>query len=144
MYVDADYSGTWGPGEPCFDDIDWDGMYISWMGDTHLAGPAIADYTSGSYPGPNDKFHDADYSYWWDAGEPAIRDVNANGVYDVATTYWAHLDAVSTDIIVCEKPIGPFPPDEPEFPLGIGLLLLVAPIVPLTYLWRLRKKVTKR
>lgn len=145
MYYDADYSGTWDVGEPAFDDIDWDGMYISWMGDILLVGPAIADYTPGSFPGINDMFHDADYSFWWDPGEPAIRDVDASGTYEAAETFWAHLDAVSTDIVVSEKPIPPeYTGPWPEFPFGISLLMLIVPIVPLAYLWRLRKKVTKQ
>jgi hypothetical protein len=63
--------------------------------------------------------------------------VDAPGV-----THWAHLDAITTDIIL--TPQQPQPPPVPEFPLGIGLLMLLAPIVPLAYLWRLRKKVMKQ
>jgi hypothetical protein len=32
----------------------------------------------------------------------------------------------------------------PEFPLGLGLIMLLAPMIPLAYLWRLRKKVRKQ
>ena len=147
LYYDANTNGVWDVDESAFDDWDWDGMYVSpGMGgiDVLLVGPAIPDWSTGSYPGLGDTFHDADWSGDWGVGEPAIKDVNLNGVYDPPVTYWAHLDAVSTDIVVSEKPIPPEPPGEPEFPLGISLLLLVAPIVPLTYLWRLRKKVTKQ
>ena len=59
--------------------------------------------------------------------------------YDDGSTAEAHLDSVSIDIFVSEKPA---PPEVSEFPLGIGLVMLLAPIVPLAYLWRLRKKVT--
>jgi len=122
----------------------WDGGYDPGI-DPVLAGPDPGMWVMLSWPGPNDMFHDADYSYWWDPGEPAIRDVNLNGIYDVAVTFWAHLDNVSTNIIVCQKPIPPeYTGPWPEFPLGITLLLLIAPIIPLTYLWRLRKKVTKQ
>jgi hypothetical protein len=58
---------------------------------------------------------------------------------DTFIYYWAHVTGISTDIYVSEKP--PVPP-WPEFPLGISLLMLIAPIIPLAYLWRLRKKVT--
>lgn len=75
---------------------------------------------SGSFT-PSDQF---DFEYDFDPGVP----------------HWAHLDAVSTDIIVTPTD----PPPVPEFPLGIGLLMLLAPIVPLAYLWRLRKKVAKQ
>jgi len=54
---------------------------------------------------------------------------------------WAHCTGISTDIYVSEKPPTP---EVPEFPLGITLLMLIAPIIPLTYLWRLRKKVPRQ
>lgn len=54
-------------------------------------------------------------------------------------THWAHLDAVSTDIILSQKPIPPVP-GEPEFPLGIGLLMAIAPAIPIIYKWRTRPK----
>jgi len=48
----------------------------------------------------------------------------------------AHLDAVTTNILVSEKP----GPPVPEFPLGIGLLMAIVPMIPIIYIWRLRKK----
>jgi hypothetical protein len=54
--------------------------------------------------------------------------------FDPGMPHWAHLDAVSTDIIVSP------PPQVPEFPLGLGMIMLLAPVIPLAYLWRLRKK----
>lgn len=71
---------------------------------------------------PSDQF---DFQYFDEAG----------------VTYWAHLDDVTTDIIVTQKPI---PPEEPilEFPLGIGFIMALAPIIPLIYLWR--RKVWKK
>jgi len=51
----------------------------------------------------------------------------------------AHLDAVSTDIIVTQKPIPPIPPPVPEFPLGLGIVMALAPMVSIVYIWRLRK-----
>ncbi|MFQ5822363.1 MAG: hypothetical protein ACE5I5_20505 [Candidatus Heimdallarchaeota archaeon] len=35
-------------------------------------------------------------------------------------------------------------PPVPEFPLGVGLMIMLAPAIPIVYLWRLRKKVTKQ
>jgi len=61
---------------------------------------------------------------------------------------WFHVEWVNPapipgdglkDLVVTVKP-----PPVPEFPLGISLLMLLAPIVPLAYLWRLRRKVTKQ
>ncbi len=36
-------------------------------------------------------------------------------------------------VIIKEPPV-------PEFPLGLGLLMLMAPAIPIVYLWRIRKK----
>jgi hypothetical protein len=60
---------------------------------------------------------------------------------DPTTEYWAHLDEVTTDIILSFKKKEP---GIPEFPLGLGLMLAIAPAIPIAYLWRLRRKVTKR
>jgi hypothetical protein len=37
--------------------------------------------------------------------------------------------------------INPLPPPIPEFPLGLGLMMAIAPAIPIVYLWRTRKKV---
>jgi len=145
LYWDADSNGVWDVGEPAIDDTDWDGWYTQFV-DTVLIGPDPGPtYLQLSNPGAMDMFHDANGDTTWTVGEPAIRDTNLNGIFDPPVTFWAHLDNVSTDIIVCQKPIEPVNTGPwPEFPLGITLLLLIAPIVPLTYLWRLRRKVTKQ
>lgn len=54
--------------------------------------------------------------------------------------HWAHLDSVTTDIIVSLKSVEP---GVPEFPFGISLVFAVAPLVAMVYLWRIkpRKKV---
>ena len=78
---------------------------------------------------------------------------NGNQVFDVSdqfdfeyedepgVTYWAHLDAVSTDLIWSFKDKEP---PTPEFPLGLTLILAIAPAIPIAYLWRLKKKVTAK
>ncbi len=77
-------------------------------------------------------------------------DNNANGVFGVSdqfdfeyfgegVTYWAHLDDVTTDIFLSQKG-EPEPPPIPEFPLGLGLMVAMAPAIPIVYLWRTRKK----
>lgn len=55
--------------------------------------------------------------------------------------HWAHLDEVTTDIFLTFKW-----KEEPvlEFPLGIGLMMALAPAIPVVYLWRLRKKVVEK
>ncbi len=50
--------------------------------------------------------------------------------------YWAHLDSITTDLILSFKEKIP---DVPEFPLGIGLILAIVPMVPVIYLWRKRE-----
>lgn len=57
--------------------------------------------------------------------------------------YWAHLDAVTTDIIISQKG-DPWPEPVPEFPLGMALMIAIAPAIPILYLWRLRKKVVAK
>lgn len=75
---------------------------------------------------------------------------NGNGKFDPSDQFdWeyddapgmpvnAHLDAVSTDMIVSQKPIPPEPPIA-EFPLGLGIVMALAPMVSIVYIWRLRK-----
>jgi len=35
-------------------------------------------------------------------------------------------------------------PEVPEFPLGIGMLMAIVPLIPIAYLWRTRRKVMKK
>jgi len=90
----------------------------------------------------------------WDdnSGEP---DTDPNGVFDASdqfdfiyeddanTTHWAHLDKVTTDIIISQKG-PPEPPPVPEFPFGVVLMIAIAPAIPILYLWRSRKKVVAK
>ena len=57
---------------------------------------------------------------------------------------WFHVDWLNTE------PVGgdgkadmtaTVKPPVPEFPLGLGLMLAIAPAIPIVYLWRTRKKV---
>ena len=66
-----------------------------------------------------------------------IVDFDQNGVYDAAT------DAVDD---VTDRPgfTGSGAPPVPEFPFGVSVIMLLAPIIPLAYLWRLRRKVIKQ
>jgi len=59
---------------------------------------------------------------------------------DDYSTWWVHITGISTDMWVSEKPIPPEPP-EAEFPIGVGLMIAIAPVIPIIYLWRSRKKV---
>ena len=144
LYDDADFSGTWSIGEGAWDDLDMDYMYMPPAAggiDVWLVGTEPDWFDFGSPPGPTNKYYDADVSGTWDVGEPAIDDLDLSGDYAPQVTEWAHLDAVSTDITVSQKPIPPEPPVL-EFPLGIGFIMALAPIIPLIYLWR--RKVWKK
>jgi hypothetical protein len=56
---------------------------------------------------------------------------------------WGHVDWLNptpvagdglTDMILLDKGV------VPEFPLGIGMLMAIAPMIAIAYVWRLRKK----
>jgi hypothetical protein len=76
-------------------------------------------------------------------------DSNGNQAFDASDQFdfefydepgvpvWAHLDSVTTDIILTFKDKEP---GVPEFPLGIGLMIAMAPAIPVVYLWRRLKK----
>ena len=58
------------------------------------------------------------------------------------TKWWFHVEWVNpnpipndgkADLICTVKPV-------PEFPLGVGLMIALAPAIPIVYLWRTRKK----
>jgi hypothetical protein len=55
---------------------------------------------------------------------------------DPGVTYWAHLDSITTDLVLSFKEKTE---PTPEFPLGIGLILAIVPMVPVIYLWRKRE-----
>jgi len=57
---------------------------------------------------------EVDAWYWSPGGVPHVVDVVDDGMY-----CW---------------------PSVPEFPLGIGLMMILAPLIPITYLWQIRKK----
>ena len=61
--------------------------------------------------------------------------------FDEVGTHWAHLDSVTTDLILSFKSKEPA---IPEFPLGLGLMMALAPAIPIVYLWRTRKKVVAK
>jgi len=52
------------------------------------------------------------------------------------TEYWAHLDSITTDLILSFKEKEP---GIPEFPLGIGLVMAIAPMIPVIYIWRRKR-----
>lgn len=66
-----------------------------------------------------------------------VVDHDQDGIYDAA------VDGVDE---VTDRPgfTGSGIPEVPEFPFGVSVIMLLAPIIPLAYLWRLRRKVIKR
>jgi len=76
---------------------------------------------------------------------------DGDGVLDPSDQIWLqnidtlvvseyHIFDWATDIIVTPEPEKPVP----EFPLGIGLMMIMALVIPTAYVWRLRRKVTKQ
>lgn len=57
---------------------------------------------------------------------------------DDSTTYWAHLDAVTTDMLLSQKG-PPEPPPVPEFPIGLAFEILFIPVIIYT-LWRNKQR----
>lgn len=105
------------------------------------------------YPHPGNKWH---LSSWTDntGGVPP-----ANGVLDasdqidmtptdpIGDVQWFHVDQiweVNADpttyvyMILTKKIV------TPEFPLGIGLMMAIAPLIPIAYLWRTKRRVMKK
>jgi hypothetical protein len=82
-------------------------------------------------------------------------DTNGNGALDaseqiditrLADEYkaWYHVEWVNPDPIPGDGKadlIVMFKEEVPEFPFGIGILMLLVPLIPIVYLWRTRKKV---
>jgi hypothetical protein len=52
------------------------------------------------------------------------------------TVHWAHIDSITTDLVLSFKEKTP---PEPEFPMGIWLIMALAPAIPLIYVWRRRR-----
>ena len=52
----------------------------------------------------------------------------------------AHLEAITTNILVSEKPGGPVP----EFPFGVTAMMALVAAMPLVYMWRTKRKVMKK
>jgi hypothetical protein len=93
-----------------------------------------------------------------------IGDTNYNTLCSIRLQQTALLPAGSTgyraftlsDILLFERdglhdyPGTTFPayiggiPVVPEFPLGLGFVMLLAPAIPIVYLWRTRKKVMRK
>jgi hypothetical protein len=59
---------------------------------------------------------------------------------DTAEVASAHLDAVTTNILVSQKPGGPVP----EFPFGITAMITLAAAMPIVYMWRTKRKVIRK
>jgi hypothetical protein len=82
---------------------------------------------------------------WTDNGGPGVFDASDQFDFEFddspGVPHNAHLDAISTDIIVSLKEVPP--PPVPEFPLGLGILMALAPMIPIVYIWRLRKNKPK-
>jgi len=89
---------------------------------------------------------------WWSLenwidndGDEVLSELDQVHMYyidDPMQNFWFYVDYVNQapvagdggwDLIVTVKP------DVPEFPLGAGLMIMIAPAIPIVYLWRKRK-----
>jgi len=78
-------------------------------------------------------------SAWTDtdgSGTLTVSDQMTIMYMDDYSTYEVHVTGISTDIHISQKPIPPVPPPITEFPLGIEMLMMLAPLIPIVYLWR--------
>jgi len=119
-----------------------------------------AEPTEPIYPDPPEPLGNPIGTTWHSVAPPDMYcyeftitewdDADSDGVFEVCEYFiadfgpefgssMAHLTDISTDIIVTEKP-----EPVPEFPLGLGLIMALAPAIPIVYLWRTRKKVEKQ
>jgi len=116
------------------------------------APPSYMSETSGIYDPTQDPvgtmWHELypNYSHMWDLTKWTD---NGDGVFSISdqfdfiyeddpTTYWAHLDAVTTDMLLSQKG-PPEPPPVPEFPLGLAFEILFIPVIIYT-LWRNKQR----
>jgi hypothetical protein len=100
----------------------------------------------------------ADYTEWhlssWeDTSVPPDGKLSVSDTIDMTPLAggekkWYHVESLSTSdlgggvtkrTIDCRER-----PPVPEFPLGLGIIMMLAPAIPIVYLWRTRKKVMKK
>jgi len=85
---------------------------------------------------------------WEDNGEPT-GELSASDQIDMINLdtgekWWFHVEWVNPTPVASDGKtdmIGEIKPVVPEFPLGVGLMIAIAPAIPIVYLLRTRRKV---
>jgi len=138
-------------GEDHYVDILDDGYYIA------TTPKKIMLDAGGAYDPADPMFSDwhelwPDYSHWWtleswvDNGDGVLSESDQIDMDNIVTGEHLdfHVDWIDPagipgdgkkDMMVTEKEI------VPEFPLGTGLMIMIAAAIPIVYLWRTRRKV---
>ena len=126
-----------------------DGVPTGELGDAEPVEPHLLDEAMSNPIGSTWHMIYPDYSKefvitsWVDNGDGVFSESDQFDFefFDEVGTHWAHLDSVTTDLILSFKSKEP---GIPEFPLGLGLMMAIAPAIPIVYLWRTRKKVVAK
>jgi len=122
---------------------------VTGLGDGEPYEPHSVEAVENSIPNPiGSTWHQLYPDYCREFVITSHEDTNEDGALDPSeqfdfqyqdepgVTYWAHLDSITTDLILSFKEKEP---PVPEFPLGIGLIMAIAPMIPVIYLWRRKR-----
>ena len=159
------------PGGVYLPHADWDGTYgtppagvhlIRWTSASEFPWTApVCTYWYEIWPDPGREWHLTSHETN-QMVPPPNGELDASDQIDMMEEppgeelWWFHVDEVGQTVHDPSVPPGADPysvymflsfkhtEPVPEFPLGLGLIMLLAPIIPVAYLWRLRKKVPKR
>jgi len=99
------------------------------------------------FPMPGHTWHLSSFEDNIDLGLTASDQIDMTPTDPPGGVQWFHVD----EIWECDADPNTFVymlltikgPPVPEFPLGLGLMMMIAPAIAVAYLWRTRKKVTK-
>jgi len=148
MYLTVD--GTWHEAE-----VVTDGAYVAetpekvYM-DSYATYDPLSPITSNwheLWPNVCPEWHLTSWDDNIDVGLSESDQIDMEPIAPPGDLTWYHVDWVNpapvpgdgkADLILTKKP------PTPEFPIGINLLMLLTLTLPLAYLWRLRRKVTKQ
>jgi hypothetical protein len=159
------------PGGVYLPHADWDGVYGTPPAGTHLIRwtsasefpwtAPVCTYWYEIWPDPGREWHLTSHETN-QVDPPPNGELDASDQIDMMEEppgeelWWFHVDEVGQTVHDPSVPPGADPysvymfltfkhtEPVPEFPLGLGLIMLLAPIIPVAYLWRLRKKVPKQ
>ena len=144
--------------------MNWHGVYGTPPATSHLlqwkslsefpwADPVCTDWVE-IYPLAGREWHLSSVEEPWDPPLKASDQIDMTSPEHPGEVWWFHVDEI-WEILHDPTPGAPDPysvtmilsfkyKEVPEFPLGVGLMMMLAPAIPIVYLWRTRKKVLKR